>query len=324
MSKIKALVLIKLKDEEKKIFKQFEDKIEFSFKDKELVTIEKEDVHNAEIIIGYPPIKYLHNAEKLKWIQMISSGVDKYLQEGTLPKKAIITNAKGSYGESQSEFMFSLLIALMKKLHKYRDNQKQSLWRDEGEVMMLKNSVAIVIGLGDIGSEFSRILKAFGVYVIGFRRDPTKMCEYADQVHSFKEIDKYIEKADIVSMVVPATLESKNLMSADRIAKMKKSAVLINTGRGMSVDNEALCDAVDKNDIAGAALDVFDPEPIDKNHRAWNIENLIITPHAAGQDYMEHNWKKTLNLIERNLHSYCNNKELKNIVDRDIYEFKEK
>ena len=321
MEKIKALVLITLSDEEKKMFSQFENSIDFTFKDSDKEVIEREDVLASEIIIGYPPRKYLKESTSLKWLQMISSGVDKYLQGGVLPKDAIICNAKGSYGQAQSEFMFAMLLSLMKKLHIYRDNQNKALWKDEGNVMVLRNSTALVMGLGDIGSEFAKILKAFGVYVIGVRRDASKECSFVDEVHSFKDVDSLIPRADIVAMVVPATPESKNLMSKERIALMKDNAVLVNTGRGLTVDNEALCDAIENNKIAGAAIDVFDPEPIDENHRAWNIENLIITPHAAGQDYMEHNWKNTLKLIEDNLKLYIEGKELINVVDRDIYEF---
>ncbi|MGD1820464.1 MAG: D-2-hydroxyacid dehydrogenase [Pleomorphochaeta sp.] len=321
MKKIKALVLITLNEDEKKMFSQFEDSIDFTFKDSEKERIEKEDVFAAEIIIGHPPKHCLKEATNLKWIQTISSGVDFYLQGGILPKKAIICNAKGSYGQAQSEFMFAMLLSLMKKLHIYRDNQNKALWRDEGSVMVLRDSTALVIGLGDIGSEFAKILKAFGVYVIGVRRDASKECPFADEVHSFKDLDSVIPRVDIIAMVVPSTPESKNLMSKERIALMKENAVLVNTGRGVTVDNEALCDAIENKKIAGAAIDVFDPEPIDKNHRAWNIENLIITPHAAGQNYMEHNWKNTLKLIEINLKLYIEGKELINIVDRDIYEF---
>jgi phosphoglycerate dehydrogenase-like enzyme len=323
MNKTKALVLIRVSDEEKEIFTQFKDKIDFTFKDKEKYTITKEDVCNAQIIIGYPPRKFLKDANNLEWLQMISSGVDKYMEANVVPKQTILTNAKGSYGDSQSEFMLSLLLSLMKKIHIYRDNQLKAKWHDEGSVMMLKGSTAIVIGLGDIGSEFSRLLKAFGVHVIGVRRDVTKKCDNVDELYSFTQLDSIIPRADIIAMVVPSTSETQNLMNAKRISMMKKGSVLVNTGRGVTVDNEALCDSIEQGQISGAALDVFNIEPIPSDHRAWKIKNLIITPHCAGQDYMEHNWKKTLDLVEYNLRAYLDGKKLKNIVDRDIYEFKE-
>lgn len=322
MGKIKALVLIKLTEDEKKIFTQFNNIYDFTFKDKEKVLIERKDVEASQVIIGYPPRKYLKNAHDLKWIQMISSGVDKYMKDNILLDQTTITNAKGSYGEAQSEFMFAMLLSIMKKLNVYRDNQSKRVWNDEGNVLMLRNSRAIVVGLGDIGSEFAKILKAFGVYVVGVRRDINKKSEYVDEIYSFKDFDSQIPNADIIVMVVPSTKESENLMSKERISLMKKSAVLVNTGRGSTIDNEALFDAIEKGDILGAALDVFENEPLDKNHRAWGLKNLLITPHSAGQDYMQHNWKKTLKLIEENLLLYSEDKQLKNIVDRNIYEFK--
>jgi phosphoglycerate dehydrogenase-like enzyme len=322
MKKIKTLVLIKLTDTEKKIFTQFDDRFDISFKDITEVTITREDIQEAEIIIGYPPRKFLDTAKNLKWLQMIASGVDRYMRNGILPQNTIITNARGSYGEAQSEFMFSMLIAIMKKLHIYRDNQLQSRWHNEGDVMMLRGSTALVVGLGDIGSEFSKLLKAFGVYVIGVRRDASKPCTYADEVHSFTKLDSLIPRADIIAMVIPATPETENLMNAERISMMKRGAVLVNSGRGVTVDNEALCDAIYSGHLAGAAIDVFDPEPIPKEHRIWKIENILITPHVAGLDYMSHNWQHTLKLIQENLQLYCDGKELRNIVDRSLYEFK--
>ncbi len=322
MSKTKTLVLIPMSNTDKQIITQFSDHLDIIFKDMNEVTITREDIDEAEIIIGYPPRKYLKMASKLRWLQTITAGVETYLTDNILSDDIILTNASGSYGESQSEFMFSMLISLMKKLHIYRDNQQDSRWLDEGDVMMLRGSTAIVIGLGDIGSEFARLLKAFGVYVIGVRRDSTKNCVYADEIYSFTDLDRHIHRADILGMVIPATPETVHLMDANRIAMMKEGSILVNTGRGTTVDNEALCDELESGRLAGAALDVFEPEPIPVNHRAWKIKNLLITPHAAGQDFMPHNWQKTLQLIEDNLRAYNEGKELRNIVDRSIYEFK--
>ena len=321
MKKIKTLVLITLTETEKELFTKFEEKLDISFKDISEVEITRKDIEEAEIIIGYPPRKYLNTAKNLRWLQTISSGVDIYMRDGILPKNTIVTNAKGSYGEAQSEFMFSMLISLMKKLHIYRDNQNQSRWQNEGDVMMLRGATALVIGLGDIGNEFAKLLKAFGVYVIGVRRDASKPCDAADEIHSFTKLDTLIPRADIIGIVIPATPETENLINAKRISMMRKGAVLVNTGRGVTVDNEALCDAVENGHLSGAAIDVFNIEPIPKEHRVWKIENLLITPHIAGLDYMAHNWTHTLMLILENLQLYCEGKELRNIVDKSIYEF---
>jgi phosphoglycerate dehydrogenase-like enzyme len=321
MKRTKTLILITLTESEKELFTKFEEELDISFKDISEVEITRKDIEEAEIIIGYPPRKYLNTAENLRWLQTISSGVDIYMKDRILPKNTIVTNAKGSYGEAQSEFMFAMLISLMKKLHIYRDNQNLSRWQNEGDVMMLRGSTALVIGLGDIGNEFAKLLKAFGVYVIGVRRDASKPCDAADEIHSFTKIDTLIPRADIIGMVIPSTPETDNFMNRQRISMMKKGAVLVNTGRGVTVDNEALCDAVENGLLAGAAIDVFNIEPIPKEHRIWKIENLLITPHVAGLDYMAHNWNHTLTLILENLQLYCDGKELRNIVDRSIYEF---
>lgn len=111
-------------------------------------------------------------------------------------------------------------------------------------------------------------------------------------------------------------------MSGDMISKIKKGAVLINVGRGNTLDIEALCESIENNILSGAALDVFEQEPFDKDHKLWKLKNIIITPHIAGHDFLPHTLNKTLIIIQNNLKAYLEGKTLQNEVDRNIYEFK--
>ncbi len=316
---VKALVTVQMSDAQKTRLKRFRDDVDLVY-----VTGGKqisEEIGDAEIIIGNPPAEVLSGAKALKWMQLITAGSDGYLQKGFLSKDVILTNASGAYGIAQAEFMLAMLFSLMKKLHRYRDNQMNAQWHDEGTELMLRGSTVLMLGLGDIGTEFTRLLKAFGCYVIGVRRDPERVHAFADEVHAVDDLDQLIPRADIIAMVLPASPETVNTLSRERISLMKQGAIVVNTGRGKTVDNEALCDAVEQGRIAGAALDVYDPEPIPPGHRIWKMREILITPHIAGSDLVPLTNARIFDVIEQNLSAYLHNQPLANIVDRTVYEF---
>ena len=181
---------------------------------------------------------------------------------------------------------------------------------------------ALVLGLGDIGTQFTKKLKALGAYVIGVRRSSNKKSEHADEVYSFHELGKIIHRADIISMSLPSSPQTLNLMNREMISKIKTGAVLINAGRGSTLDVDALGDALENKKLFGAALDVFDDEPLEKNNKFWKLKNVIITPHVAGHDFLPCTFNKTLLIIINNIRAYLVGAPLENVVNRNIYEFK--
>ncbi len=318
--KTKVLVIIPLDLSQKNKLSQFEKYIDFEFASD--CNINHDQISNSKIIIGNPPLELLEHAEKLKWIQLITAGADAYLKDNILKDSVIVTNASGAYGEAQSEFMLALTLSLYKKLNIYRDNQNNCLWNDEGNEKMLQDATVLILGMGDIGTQYAKMLKAFGVHIIGVRRSINKNNKYADEMYSFNDLAKIIHRADIVSMSLPSSPETINIMDKEMISRIKQDAVLINVGRGNTLDINALCEAIENNKISGAALDVFENEPLPRNHKIWNTKNIIITPHIAGHDFLPHTLNKTLSIIEQNIKAYIEGKQLINIVDRNIYEFK--
>ena len=125
-------------------------------------------------------------------------------------------------------------------LYLYRDNQRRSLWQDEGDVTSIWNSVTLVIGLGDIGGEFARRMKALGSYVIGVKRTPGKKPEWLDELHTMEELDSLLPRADIISLSLPQTPDTFHMMNESRLMALKPSAILINVGRGSAIDTDAL------------------------------------------------------------------------------------
>ncbi|EHI97575.1 Phosphoglycerate dehydrogenase [Clostridium sp. DL-VIII] len=278
-------------------------------------TVDKEAVQSAEIIIGNPPAEMLIGSPNLKWLQLNSAGTDAYIKEGVLKEGVMITNATGAYGLAISEHIIGVLLQLLKKLHLYSNNQKLHLWKDEGEVKSIYNSKILIIGLGDIGEEFAKRVKAFGAYTIGVRRSNTKKAEYIDELHLMDKIDDLLPTADVVMLSLPSTKETYKMFSKDRLKLMKKGAVLLNVGRGNVLDTDALCDLVESNHLLGAGLDVTDPEPLTKEHRIWDIENIIITPHISGGYHLPETFERIVRISAENLERFTKDQKLKNIVD---------
>lgn len=277
--------------------------------------INKPTLESAQIIIGNPPVDMVKVCKNLKWIQLNSAGADMFVKEGVLPEGVKLTNATGAYGIAISEHMIGVLLSIYKKLYLYRDNQNNNLWKDEGEVKSIYGCTALIIGLGDIGGEFAKRVKALGGYTIGVRRRDTNKPEYLDELYLMDKIDELLPRADVVALSLPGTKETYKLFSKERISKMKKDAVLLNVGRGTAIDTEALCDALEEGRLLGAALDVTDPEPLPENHRIWNIKNAIITPHISGDYHLKETHERIVRIAIHNFECYIKGKELKNIVD---------
>lgn len=199
-----------------------------------------------------------------------------------LPEDVILTNATGAYGPSVAEHMLAVLFSLQKKLHLYRDNQNQCEWQDEGGVMSLCGGTLLIVGLGDIGLYFARLMKNFDYHIIGIKRRPGQVPQDIDELHTMDDLDKLLPKADVVLSVLPDSKATRNIFNKDRFEKMKNTSILLNAGRGSAVNTEDLYEALIQGQIYGAGLDVTDPEPLQTQHKLWNVENVIITPHVAG------------------------------------------
>lgn len=278
-------------------------------------TVNIEQVQNANIIVGNPPIDMIKGSKNLEWIQLGSAGVGEYIKEDVLRDGVILTNASGAYGLAISEYMLGVLLELYKKLHLYRENQIESNWHYEGPVKAVYNSTALIVGLGDIGGEFAKRLKALGAYTIGIRRSDANKPDYLDELHFMDELETLLPRADIVALSLPATKLTERIINRKTLGLMKQDAVLINVGRGNAIDTNALCDALESGHILGAALDVTDPEPLPKDHRLWKIKNAIITPHVFGGYSLAETHERIIKISASNLEAFLNNKSLVSVVD---------
>lgn len=245
-----------VKDEHKKTLEQHSQNNKFIYSSYDKVT--QEMVQEANVIIGNVDPFYLQEAKNLEWLQLNSAGADPYVKKGVLPEDVILTNATGAYGPSVAEHMLAVLFSLQKKLHLYRDNQNQCEWQDEGGIMSLYGGTLLIVGLGDIGLYFARLMKNFDYHIIGIKRRPGQVPQDIDELHTMNDLDKLLPEADVVLSVLPDSKATRNIFNKDRFEKMKNTAILLNAGRGSAVNTEDLCEALIQGQIYGAGLDVTD------------------------------------------------------------------
>jgi phosphoglycerate dehydrogenase-like enzyme len=278
-------------------------------------TIAAEIAADTTIIFGNPDSEFTRRCPRLRWIQLQSAGTDGYVN-GELDDNILLTNATGGYGHSVSEHMVAQTLILYKKLHLYRDEQNKGRWQTRGMVKSVQGAVVLVVGMGDIGGEYARRMKALGAYVMGIRRTPQPKPDFADEQFLADQLDEVLPRADIVALALPGVKATINIISRARIDNMKHGAIIINAGRGSAIDIPALCDALETSHLDGAALDVTDPEPLPAGHRLWRLKNALITPHVAGGRNMKETAGYIMELNLENAERFMQAKPLKNLVDR--------
>lgn len=271
---------------------------------------------DAEIIVGWSrKLEDYILAEDcpVKWVQTWSAGVDKMPFDRLEHKQVLLTSANGVHTVPISEQIFGYMLSFSRNFHQAIRNQSKQTWDTSGTFTELKGKTIAIVGVGNIGQETARLAQAFGMQTIGVRRSG-KSTDYIEHMYTMDKLDEALVNADYVINILPLTDETEKLFNQERFAAMKESAIFINVGRGPTVDTDALFYALEHKVIAGAGLDVFDPEPLPEDHPLWNMEQVIITPHIAGSN--EHYTERVLEIFLTNLEAYQAGKTLPiNLVD---------
>ncbi|MGI5888108.1 MAG: D-2-hydroxyacid dehydrogenase [Oscillospiraceae bacterium] len=276
----------------------------------------KKEALAADAVIGGIKRELLSGNDRVEWIQLASAGADKYCSSPFVRKEAVITNASGAYGTTVSEHMIALTFSLIRKLEMYRDNQLSRIWKAEGMVTSVEGSTVLVMGLGDIGGAYARKMRALGARIIGIRRNKDIRPEYTDAVFSLEDLPEIIGSADIIAMVLPDTGKTEHVITKEVLDRVKPGAYLVNAGRGTAVDQDALAEALENGKLAGAALDVTDPEPLPADSPLWGMRNVIITPHVAGNFSLKQTLEKVVGISVSNLHCWTHGLPLAHVVNR--------
>ncbi|MDO5702271.1 MAG: D-2-hydroxyacid dehydrogenase [Lachnospiraceae bacterium] len=308
-----VLVLSPVEARHKEMFESAASGCSFTYSTPSEVT--GEQIESANAIIGMPKPDMLKASANLEWLQIESAGTDAYIKPGVLSPNTVLTNATGAYSKAVAEHAFALTLMLMKKLHLYRDDQRQAVWSDRGTVSSLADSTVAVIGLGDIGQHYAGLVKAMGAKVIGVKRRGGNPPACVDELVMTEDLDSVLPRADVIMSVLPNTAATRYIYTDERFDLMKDTAVFINCGRGNAVASDVLLRALSGHKIAAAAIDVTDPEPLPQDSPLWTLPDLVITPHISGGYHLPETFERIMAIAADNLAAYASGGELRNVVD---------
>ena len=240
------------------------------------------------VISGLWHNRLLDRTKRLRFIQSIGAGTDQFPREELTKRSIRLASARGVNARAVAEHAMALMLALSRRLPEARDNQTKRIWRGMiGDLAQREDELAgktlLVVGLGDIGGRLVRLAKAFDMHVVGLRRHPALGRGAADAVHGMDELSALLPDADFVVLTCPLTAETENLIGAEAFNRMKPTAHLVNVARGRVVDETALIEALAARRIAGAGIDVTSEEPLAPSSPLWAMEQVLITPHTAGE-----------------------------------------
>lgn len=307
------LVLAPLQEENFKKIEQSFPEDHFIFTSNKKVT--QQMIDECDIIVGNPSFRFDFNRENIKAILLNSAGSDAYVKEGLLHPNTKLANASGTYGKAIAEHTIGMMLALNKNLKTYIHHMDENLWKSVSTGKELYQSTAVIVGLGDLGYELAKRLKAFDCHIIGVKRSLSLKPEHIDELYTTSQLDMVLPLADFVILALPQTPETIHLMNKEKMLLMKKDAMLVNIGRGSAIVTEDLIDVLSLGHFYGVALDVVEEEPLSSLSPLWHFDNVLITPHASGG----YAWQSTRDyyteLVIRNIHHLKNNEDLENEVD---------
>ena len=271
----------------------------------------------ADILLGWQfPTKNLNEiAPKLKWIHLISSGVNHLSPFNWMNDNLVLTNSSGVHAKKAGEFGLMSILMLQNHMTKLITNQKNK----EFISLMgkpIEGRIIVAIGTGSLGSSMIKQISKLGANVIGVNKKG-KSVEGCSEVITVDKIDRVLPLADFLYLAVPETNETKDLINKNRMDKLKKTCGIVNIGRQSVMDYDYLCLKLKKKEIAGAILDVFSEEPIPQESKLWDTPNLVITPHISSDS--EGNYiQMVLELFFKNLKLFLEKKELINKIDKKL------
>jgi len=280
-------------------------------------------VTDVEAVFGYVTPDMLKAAKKLKWVQAGGAGMEGFIFPELAKSEIIVTNVAGIYSEEIAESVFAFITSWARDLPMLIRSQDQEAWKDKrreiNNILLFGKTIGI-IGLGGIGLEVAKRAHAFEMEVVATRAHPERGAPpFVKKVWGPDGIANLLRESDVVVVCTPHTPKTVHLVSKKELKEMKRTAFIINVGRGVNVDLDAIAEALKNRQIAGAGLDTFEVEPLPKGHPLWKMKNVIITPHCAagtGGDYWPIYDERRTEVFLKNLENFVHGKELNNVVDK--------
>jgi phosphoglycerate dehydrogenase-like enzyme len=273
----------------------------------------------AEGAYGTIPKELLVRASHLRWLQAPQAAPPAgYYYPQLIAHPVEITNFREIYNDHIAAHIMGFVLAFARGLHIYIPQQLRREWkpaaRESGDVVHLPEATALIVGVGGIGAEAARLAAGFGMTVIGIDERRTDKPAGVAELHRAAALDTLLPRADFVILTVPHTPETEGLMNRVRFQRMKDSAFFINIGRGMTTRLDDLVAALEAKEIAGAALDVYEIEPLPASHPLWTMPNVLLTPHTAGHGpYLD---DRRFEVLLDNAKRFAAGQKLRNVVDK--------
>ncbi|HEV2397258.1 MAG TPA: D-2-hydroxyacid dehydrogenase [Candidatus Sulfotelmatobacter sp.] len=282
----------------------------------------EQDLQKSEIIFTISlRAEQFALCQKLRWIHAPTAAVHQFLFPELVNSDVALTNSTEVHGPVVAEHVIALLFALAKKIPQAAVLQqkhiwgKEKIWKEGAPPVEIAGATLGLIGVGSIGRRVARMASTLGMRVIAVREHVEKgKPEGVEAVYSPDQMEEVLRQSDFIVLAAPLIAATEKLIDAERLAMMKSTAYLVNVGRGPQVNESALAEALRTRQIAGAALDVFEREPLPEDSPLWDLESLLITPHTAG--VTNKLWYRHYDLFSANLRRYLAGESLQHVVDK--------
>ncbi|MBI1898296.1 MAG: D-2-hydroxyacid dehydrogenase [Acidobacteria bacterium] len=273
------------------------------------------EIVEADAVIGAIRPEHLRAAKKLKWVHVTSAGVEHALFPELVKSDIVVTNAKNVYGPQIADHAFAFLLALTRRLNLTIPAQVNEEWPRGREGMFeLNGKTAVIIGVGGIGSNIAQRAHGFGMRVIGVDPRDITPGNIVQRLVPPDRLNEVLPEADVVFISAPHTRKSEKMMGPQQFELMKQGSYFIAMSRGKVYDMPSLVKALDSGKLAGAGVDVTDPEPLPKGHPLWKFKNVVITPHSSGGS---DNLQQRLNfVVGENIRRFASGRPLINVVNK--------
>lgn len=278
----------------------------------------------SEVEVALENRKLLPELPNLRWLQQWGAGADWLMEHPELAERDfVLTNVSGIHAVPISEHILAYLLAFARELPRFIRNQTTRTWKRGAEwpetpagPLELAGKTMLLLGVGAIGARTAKLAAALEMRVVGVRRNPDRAADHVHNTVALEDLHSALPDADFVVLTLPLTRDTHHLIGEEEFRAMKDAAVLVNIGRGGLVDERALERALQEGWIAGAGLDVFETEPLPESSPLWKMENVIITPHTAGDT--PHYTDRALAIFLDNLRRYRAGEPLTHVVDKEL------
>jgi phosphoglycerate dehydrogenase-like enzyme len=250
----------------------------------------------------------------VRWVHLRWAGVPAEVLEGLREHSAVLTNGSGAHGLAVAEYVALVVLAHYKGLRQLYGAQERSEWLGSYKLRELRGSSIGIVGLGDLGLSIARVLRGFGVRLRGLRRSALP-CIEVDEVFQTADLPAFLDGLEVLVVAAPLTTDTRGLIGANELAALRPGALLVNVGRALVVDQTAMVQALQSGQLGGAALDVFEREPLPEESPLWRMPNVFLSPHCC--DATPQSLERGLDLFLDNVGRFTRGEPLRNVVDRD-------